>query len=151
MRRGRSSVCVVLLALAGCGGGAAGVKQRSNNGQLKITWDGEVPVFSWKPCTAFGLKKCAADEFKVQGVSVAPDSCSSTGKLDGERKTVYSIVPAAVGGFLTPPLRYGDHPENTTVDAASQLYRGCRYRVTIQVADGSALGTWINDNFTVEN
>ena len=148
MLRGSSRVCVALAGLVACGGGVAGIKQRSNNGQLKITWDGGIPVFSWKPCTAFGLKNCKPDEYKVQGVSVAPLNCTSTGKLDGERKTTYSVTPNP-GAFLTPPLKYGDHPENTNVGVAPKLYTGCKYTVTIQVADGSTMGIWINDEFEV--
>ena len=66
---------MALCGLVSCGG--AGLPtQKSNSGQIKVTMDGDVPVFDWKPCTSFGLKKCGADEYKVVGVSIgAPANC----------------------------------------------------------------------------
>jgi hypothetical protein len=132
---------------SGCAATVPGLqlKERKNNGQLKITWDGDLPVFSWKACTTFGLKSCQPDEFKLQGINVSPINCSSNGKLNGDRKSTYNVTPAA-GAFLTPPIKYGEHPANTTAEAVA-LTKGCRYDVTIQVADGTMMGIWIHEEF----
>jgi len=129
------------MALAACGGGGGGSLSsfKTNNGEMSITFDGDVPIFNWKPCTSFALRKCKPDEFKVVGLSVGLEGSNCTSSA-GIHAAHWSIAGADGGTEpFMPPVRYGVAPEGAVVEAPPSAFTaGCRYRVIFHVLNAGA-------------